>query len=328
MPMASHETTGLLRAFLLNEEGGGAALSWDQVREWTSASGPMWVHLSTEDDAAEAWLRGGSGLDEVACNVLLADETRPQSRTMGDGLLVILRGVNLNPGADPEDMVSLRLWVDSTRMISLSRRRSMAVSDLAEEVGKGIGPRNSADLLTALAGHLLERMAPALEDLGDAVDAQEEKALTESPPELQVDLAALRRQVIALRRHLAPQREAMVQLAQCTASHFDEDHRAVVQHLADHVVRYVEDLDELRDRTAVTQDLLAGRQADSMNRQMLLLSLVAAIFLPLGLITGLLGINVGGIPGALNEWAFLVVCVLLALLASLQLFIMRKMKWF
>ncbi|MFT5049825.1 MAG: zinc transporter [Chlamydiales bacterium] len=328
MTMPSEESIGLLRAFLLNGEGGGAALGWEQVREWTPQDGSLWVHLDTEDDTAEAWLRERSGLDGVVCDALLANETRPQSRTIGDGLLVILRGVNLNPGADPKDMVSLRLWGDSTRMVSLSRRRLMAVSELAEEVGKGVGPKNSADLLTVLAGHLLEHMAPALEDLGDAVDAQEEKAVTESPSELQADLAGLRRQVISLRRHLAPQREAMVQLAQCTASQFDEDHRAVLQHLADHVVRYVEDLDELRDRTAVTHDLLAGRQADSMNRRMLMLSLVAAIFLPLGLITGLLGINVGGIPGAANEWAFLVVCALIVLLAGLQLFIMRKMKWF
>jgi zinc transporter len=326
--MDSERRSDLLRAFLLSGEGGGAALGWEQVRQWTPQDGTLWVHLNTEDHTAEAWLRECSGLDGVACDALLAAETRPQSREIGDGLLVTLRGVNLNPGADPEDMVSLRLWVDSTRMVSLSRRRSMAVSDLAEKIGKGVGSKSSADLLTDLAGHLLERMAPTLDDLGDAVDAQEEKAVAESPSELQAELAGLRRQVIAIRRHLAPQREAMVELAQCTASHFDEQHYAVVQHLADHVSRYVEDLDELRDRTAVTHDLLAGRQADSMNRRMLMLSLVAAIFLPLGLITGLLGINVGGIPGAANEWAFLVVCVLLVLLAGLQLFVMRKMKWF
>ena len=60
------------------------------------------------------------------------------------------------------------------------------------------------------------------------------------------------------------------------------------------------------------------RRAETMNRQMLILSVVAAIFLPLGLITGLLGINVGGIPGADNPWAFAIVCVLLVVLGALQ----------
>jgi len=68
--------------------------------------------------------------------------------------------------------------------------------------------------------------------------------------------------------------------------------------------------------------------AAAMNRRMLMLSLVAAVFLPLGLVTGLLGINVGGIPGEANEWAFLAVCTLLVVLAGLQLFIMHRMKWF
>ncbi|MFT5155170.1 MAG: zinc transporter, partial [Planctomycetota bacterium] len=85
MAMASEESTGLVRAFLLNGEGGGAALGWEQVREWTPQDGSLWVHLDTEDDTAEAWLRERSGLDGVVCDALLADETRPQSRTMGDG---------------------------------------------------------------------------------------------------------------------------------------------------------------------------------------------------------------------------------------------------
>jgi zinc transporter len=328
MVISTEKTTGLLRAFVLNGDGGGVSASWAEVHTWTPEAGPLWVHLDAESPAAESWLRERSGLEGVACDALLAGETRPRCTPMGDGLLVILRGVNLNPGADPEDMVSLRLWVDSTRLVSLSRRRLMADSDLATELEKGRGPKSASDLLTALSGHLLERMAPTLDGLSDAVDTKEERAGSEPPSELQAGLAELRRQVIALRRHLAPQREAMSRLAEGTASVFDEEHRAVVQHLFEQVTRYVEELDELRDRTAVTHDLLSGRQSDSMYRQMLMLSLVAAIFLPLGLITGILGTNVGGIPGASNQWGFLAECVLLVLLAGLQLFIMRRMKLF
>jgi len=328
MGMETHDSAGLLRAFILNGEGGGSPIAWDGVHEWAPQAGAMWVHLDTEEPAAEEWLRELSGLDEVACDALLADGTRPRCTSIGDGLLVILRGVNLNPGADPEDMVALRLWIDTKCMISLSRRRLTAVSDLAASVQSGTGPKNSADLLTVIAGHLLERMVPALDDLSESADTLEEKAVTGTPSELQEELADVRRQVIALRRHLAPQREAMNRLAQATASCFDDEHSRTVKLHADQVTRYVEDLDELRDRTIVTHDLLSGRQAEAMNRRMLMLSLVAAIFLPLGLIAGLLGANVGGIPGAENEWSFLAVCGLLIVVAALQLLVMRRMKWF
>ena len=61
---------------------------------------------------------------------------------------------------------------------------------------------------------------------------------------------------------------------------------------------------------------------------MYLLSIVAAIFMPLGFLTGLLGINVAGIPGTETHWAFAAVCTILLLLAGVQVWIFHKMKWF
>jgi zinc transporter len=284
--------------------------------------------MHATDPEGQQWLDERSGLDEVVCESLMAEETRPRSAVMDDGILVILRGVNMNPGADPEDMVSLRLWVEPTRIVTVGRRRLLAVENLSDLLKAGTGPCDPGDLLTGIAEHMLDHMIPALENLEDDVDAQEERAMTEAPSGMQMELAELRRQIIGLRRHLAPQREAMIRLALATASLLDEEHQGQLQLLADQVTRYVEDLDALRDRTGVTFDFLSGREAEAMNRRMMIVSIVTAIFLPLGLITGLLGINVEGIPGAHGEWAFAIVCFLLLCLAAGQLFLLRKLKWF
>jgi zinc transporter len=73
-------------------------------------------------------------------------------------------------------------------------------------------------------------------------------------------------------------------------------------------------------------DQLVERRAEDMNRSMLILAVVAAIFLPLGLLTGLLGINVGGIPGTETSWAFWAVCGLLGMTAMFQLWLFRRLK--
>jgi zinc transporter len=91
------------------------------------------------------------------------------------------------------------------------------------------------------------------------------------------------------------------------------------------MTRLSEELDSIRDRAQVVRDQMSDMRADAMNRQMLVLSVVAALFLPLGLITGLLGINVGGIPGAEVGWAFWAVCALLLLTAVVQLWLFRRM---
>jgi len=65
-----------------------------------------------------------------------------------------------------------------------------------------------------------------------------------------------------------------------------------------------------------------------LNKNMYVLSVVAAIFLPLGFLTGLLGINVGGMPGADNTDAFWIFCGLLVIVVGLQVLLFKKMKWF
>ena len=93
-------------------------------------------------------------------------------------------------------------------------------------------------------------------------------------------------------------------------------------------MRYIEDLESARDRAAVTQEELSARLAEDMNRNTYLLSIVAALFLPLGFITGLLGINVGGIPGADVKWAFAAVCGMLAVIVALQVWLFRRFRIF
>ena len=81
----------------------------------------------------------------------------------------------------------------------------------------------------------------------------------------------------------------------------------------------------MREKAAVIQDSMTTLLAERMNRTMLVLSIVAAIFLPLGLLTGLLGINVGGIPGTESPYAFWIVVLLLIVIGAGQIWLFRKL---
>jgi zinc transporter len=71
--------------------------------------------------------------------------------------------------------------------------------------------------------------------------------------------------------------------------------RASIREVADHLIRYVEDLDAARDRMGVMQEELTNKLSEQMNKTMYILTVLAGIFLPITFVTGLLGINVGGI---------------------------------
>jgi zinc transporter len=143
-----------------------------------------------------------------------------------------------------------------------------------------------------------------------------------------MDLASMRRQSISFRRYLAPQREAFNRLYNEKTSWLNDMDRLQLREIADRTTRFVEDLDEVRDRAAVTHEELGSRLAEQLNKRMYVLSIVAAIFLPLGFVTGLLGINVGGIPGAENKSAFLVVCAMLGVVALGIGVLFKFKKWF
>ncbi len=308
---------GLVSILWLDGTGHGTALTQGELRAGAPAGGTLWVHIDYGEEAGRRWLEQDSGLSELAVEALLADEPRPRSLQIGDALLVILRGVNTNAGSDPEDMVSVRVWLEAGRVISVRRRRVAAIQDLREQLASGNGPKDAGELLEELVNRLLERIGDTVGGLDDLADQLEDAVLSIEGRELRPKLGALRRQAIALRRYLAPQRDAVARLQAEKVSWLADIDRARLREGADRITRYVEDLDAARDRVAVTQEELNNRLAEQMNQTMFLLSVVAAIFLPLGLLTGLLGINVGGIPGTESPYAFTVVSISLIVIAAL-----------
>lgn len=329
MTVSTQPTSGLINAFVLDGNGGGRSLKWKDIREHQPDSGVLWIHLDRAAKDSQKFILEEAGLDPIIADALLAEETRPRSATISGGILAILRGVNLNPGADPEDMVSLRAWVERHRIITLRGRRALAAQDIRDAIKSGHGPKDAGEFLVQLATRLIDRMNPVLNDLDEAVDDAEEHVLEVQSHEMRLRLGRLRREAIALRRHMAPQRDAIARLQTDAPPWLDERDRARLREVSDRITRYVEDLESLRERAAVVQEELTARLAEQMNQTMYMLAMVAAVFLPLGLITGLLGVNVGGIPGGGDNhpWAFWVLCAMLVVLAGVQVWWFKRKRW-
>jgi len=321
------QRTGLIFAFVLDGQGGGRSLDWAGVRAWQPTDGVLWLHVDRTHPTTVAWLEDEAGLEPLVVDALTAEESRPRASRVGDALVVNLRGVNLNPGADPEDMVSVRLWIEARRVISCRMRRVLAVNDLREALEHGEGPVDAGDVLARLGMGLIERMSPVIDELADAVDRLEEDVGGETDEAFRAALGETRRQLIALYRYLHPQRDVLRQLQGEGVSWLDADHRLHLHENADRSTRLVEELTAARERTVVVQDEFQSNLSFRINRTMYLLTVVATVLLPLSFVTGLLGINVGGIPGAENPLAFAIVVVLLALLVVLEVVVLRRLKW-
>lgn len=323
----SNADSGLVTAYVLDGKGGGRLVGWEEIRAWRPGAGTLWVHLDYGNEYARNWVLRESGVEETIAQALVADETRPRSLATHGGLLVILRGANLNAGAEPDDMVAVRAWLDTDRIITTRRRRILTIDAMREALEKNEGPAGPGDFLVRLADGLTDRVGAVLVELDDEVDALEDEVLGAESYELRTRIGAFRRSAIRFRRYLAPQKDTILRLQSERVDWLDDADRAGLREIGDRTLRFVEDLDAARDRAAVAQDELNSRLSEQMNKTMYVLSIVAGIFLPLGLLTGLLGINVGGMPGVDSHWAFLVVCLLLVLLAGLQVWLFRRKGW-
>ncbi len=315
-----------VHAHVLDRHGGARTIGDAAVAEWTSDDGVLWVHLETGNRLSREWLESDSGLDSHVAEALAAVETRPRSLSDEHGLLMILRGVNTNPGADPEDMVSIRVWIEADRIISVRRRKLLSIQDIRETLARGAGPVSPGDFLVMLVERLASRIEGFVDRLETSLDDIDDQISLGSLHEMQQAVGQLRRQAAAVRRYLAPQREALSRVRGrselLSASELHD-----LEEQADRITISLEDLELAREQATLIQEQLTARLAQEQNSRLYLLSIVAAVFLPLSFITGLLGMNVAGVPGTEYSPAFMISVGLMSAIGIAMIGYFRWKRW-
>ena len=326
--MGTTAETGLLHAFLLDGKGGATRLDWDGVRGWKPADGVLWLNLDYTRADVQAWLAEESGIDLIMREALLEPDPRPRATPHDDHLLVIARGINQNEGSQPEDMISVRAWIEPQRIITMRHRPSRSLKTLAAAVERGKGPRTAGGLLVELVEHIVEHVVARVDKLDNEIAACEDQVPTAGrSASLRAKVADLRRRAAQLRRFLAPQREALAKLAQVALPWFHDAHHERVAEAAGRMTRTVEELDAARESASITQEELTSMASELTNRRLYLLSIITAVFLPLGFVCSLLGVNVGGVPLQTENWAFWALVAVFAIGVAIQLYIFKKRGW-
>jgi zinc transporter len=319
----------ILLAYEFDSKGKGKSLKNNKISKLLKDNKLAWVHMDANHEDTRPWLeREITYLPPFIIDALLVDETRPRMMQINDGVLLILRGVNLNQDANPEDMVSIRLWVDKHRIISIQKRNLKAISDIEDRIISFSKPIDSGQFIAMLLECLFRRMESTLMHLDEKTDDIEEMIIDSSSPDLRASISIIRKQAIIFRRYMAPQREAIDQLRMSNLKWLNEGHKRQLQESYNSITRYVEDLDAIRERAQIIKDEWVNIMTDKLNKNMYVLSVIAAIFLPVGFLTGLLGVNIGGIPGTNNPESFIIFCGILLIIIALQITLFKKMKWF
>ena len=316
-----------VEAYLLDKKGKALELSYKEIDSANRTDKILWVHFDYSSPEAIEWITNKSGIDSIAIDALLTEETGPRTTILDDSLLIALRGVNLNPNSKPEDMVSIRLFISPNLIISTRKRNLLSIGELQESLEKGVGPKSSSEFLIDLTYRITSRMEDIIGQIEDRADFLEENIIDSSDVKFRNEILSIRRESIILRRYLFPQKEAMNKLYHDKITWINEYERLELRETNDQLMRHIEELDTIRDKVALIQEELSNMLSDQMNKKMYVLSIISAIFLPLTFLTGLLGINIGGIPGAQSDNAFLIFSLMLVAIVSIQYIIFKKKNW-
>lgn len=258
------DACGLICAYRLDGRGGAR----DVTEDWhAQAANPgdaiIWLHFDQHHRGVVRWLREDGGLDPVTAEALVGGNPRPRVSIRQQKALISLRGIGVDPDVQGATL-SLQLWTDGRRIISCRDHHVWVVADIRRDLERGRGPRNSGDFVAELADLLVGRMDDVISDVeaqthrlghrGEHVDTEQSVG----------ELAQLRRRMLRLRRHLSPQRRALVVLAAAPVAWLEGEDRDRLRVVAEQTAEYAETLDTALAITAITQDELLQRSSEKI----------------------------------------------------------------
>ena len=299
----------------VNEGGHAREISLDDFCAQADHAPFSWIHADGWREDAQSIVSRCDHMPQAALSALLAQETRPRCTVMAHGALINLRGLGADDEASGDPLVSIRLWAEHARVITVSYRPLAAMEPVVKQMLAG-DIRDPGDLIAAFAQEITEALDPEVAQLGDDLDEIESSLSDNGAAEVRRQVSEIRASAISYRRFISPQRQALERLSAADAPWLHPDDRLHLQEAADRCARMAEELEAVRERSALAHEELTDLRAEQMNRQALIISVVALVFLPLTFLTGLLGMNVNGIPFAHEAWAFwgvLGVCVAMAI---------------
>ncbi|MDR1694696.1 MAG: hypothetical protein LBR70_05875 [Lactobacillaceae bacterium] len=288
----------------------------------------LWVHLDYKDERAKDILLK-LNLESIVTDALCT-QTRHTKFYQNDsytGTFLILRGMNPDSQPKSKDMTSLRIWIDSGKIVTLCHNYSHSIDSTIKKLQKdGPGPKNSVECFINISQTSFHNISNATYEIAEKVDRFEEKIIKgKNSYKLSTKIGFLRRQIITIHRYLLPQKDIFKNLP-LSNMFSDNKYKNQFRSLYNDISRSLENLEYSREHIVILQEELENKVNISINNNMYILSVVVAIFTPLTLFSGMLGMNLEGIPFADSKYAFGAVSIAMLIVALVLFWMMRRRR--
>jgi magnesium transporter len=321
------------RSFYLDADGKGrTGLSLDEINSLiASKTGHLWVDVDTAVPEQGEALKQIHGLHPLAVEDALCHNSRPKLEEYPHCLFIVVIGVRFHEDTpDPYDLQTydLAFFLGSNALVTAHEGPSTPVEDVASRIERN--PEllsNGIDRLThAIMDGSVDDYFPILDKIDDFVDDLEQRVIINFEERALKDIFALKRLVLALKRHVAPEREVFNILTNRPSALLSPESQIYFRDIYDHVLRINDSIDTYRDLLSSVLDSFLTQVSNRLGRVTKGLAVVATMSIPFVVISGMWGMNVQKIPLSGHPHAFWIMLAIQVVLGVVLLFILRIWK--
>ncbi len=294
--------------------------------EAAQASGWAWVDvLGPDQDTLDA-LAVRFDLHPLAIEDCLHFPQRPKIENYRSGIFLIWL-TPVQPDGDDVPTHELDVFLGKDHLITVHRDRLKAVDEVAERA-EDLMPKGADFVLHGLIDRLVDSILPVVDALSDELEEIEDNLLDNPTREEMQGIYTVRRRLVKLHRIVGPERDILREFAR-ERELVDEEAYRYLQDVGDHLARVEDSIETAREIASAAMDIYLSSVSNRMNDIMKQLTVVATIFMPLTLISGIYGMNVirGMWPPVTRVWSFWAVVGGMLAIAVWMMWFFKRRKW-
>ena len=310
------DRNGLVCGFVFSNDAASRPISLDEALVWLAQDQPgsqrdfLWLHFNLADASTEAWMRAHLALAPEYFEALHEGSRSTRIEDASDQLIAVVNDVAYEFSFDPSEIASLWMTVNARLAVSARTHPLRSIDRLRQAVKDGGRFESSVALLNHLLHDQGDVLVRIVREATLQVDAVEDTLETGKPQQKRAALGKLRRVLVRLQRLLAPEPGALFRLLRqpppWIAAHDLDELRQSTEEFS----LVLRDLAALQERIKLLQEEITAQVGEQTNRSVFTLTVVTVLALPINIIAGLLGMNVGGIPLANSPHGFLIIALI------------------
>ena len=324
MAIETPDSEGLICGFLLQEQGPAMPLSWNTKYDPDMATAPIWLHFNLADTRATNWIAACEAIPLDARELLLDHDALARHEIAENGLALVIGDLHHDFNGDPEGFGTLRVYIDRHMLITGRHRPLKAVDQLRREMVAGLEVTTSSDLFARLIELLAGTFQRVIKEHADIVDDAEDQILAGHVRDQGAELGRVRRLLARLRRHVNGERHALAQSLARVHRWAGNSDTTELRQAIERLDGTAQDLELVQERARLLQEEIGGRLGEATNRNLYLLSVMTTVLLPINLITGIFGMNTGGLPWSHTEDGFWHAVIFMLIGIAISLGLLRR----